>query len=65
MTIDLDKLSEQEIKNMTSDELNEAIERILRDMSRDTQLRVLNAIMKYTNISDLDLEKILEWELDL
>ena len=65
MTIDLDKLSEQDIKNMTSDELNEALEQVLKATDREIQLKVLRAIMRYQNIDGLDLEEILEQEFDL
>ena len=64
MTIDLDKLSEQDIKNMTSDELSEALELILKASDRETQLKLLRAIMRYQNIDGLDLEEILEQELE-
>lgn len=50
MTIGLDKLSEQDIKNMPPDELTETLERILKATNRETQLKVLRAIMRYQNI---------------
>ena len=65
MTIDLDKLTEQDIKNMTSDELNEALEQVLKATDRETQLKVLRAIMRYQNIDGLDLKEVLERTLDL
>ncbi len=65
MTIDLDKLSEQDIKNMTSHELIKDIEKILKTTDRETQLKVLRALMRYQNIDGLDLEEVLEQELDL
>ena len=64
MDIDLEKLTEQEIKNMTSDELTKALEQILKTTDRETQLKVLRAIMRYQNIDGLDLEEALEQELD-
>ena len=48
MTINLDNLTEQDIKNMTSDELNKAIEEILKSTERD--LKLLMAMVRYQNI---------------
>ena len=59
------ELVKLELKKMASDELIEAIERILKASDRETQLKVLRAIMRYQNIDGLDLEEVLEQELDL
>ena len=65
MTIDLDKLSEQEIKNMTSNELPKTLEQVLKAADRETQLKLFRALMRYQNIDGLDLEEVLEKALDL
>jgi hypothetical protein len=49
---------------MTSDEQIEEIVRILKASGRETQLKVLRAIMRYQNIKGLDLEEALERELN-
>ncbi len=64
MDIDLEKITEQDIKNMTPDELTKAIEKILKTTDRETQLKVFRALMRYQNIDGPDLEKALEQELD-
>ena len=64
MTIDLDKLSEQDINNMSSNELIKDLEHILKTTDRETQLKVFRALMRYQNIDGLDLEEVLEQELD-
>ena len=48
MTIDLNKLTEEDIKNMTSDELTKALEQILKTTERD--LKLLGAMVRYQNI---------------
>ena len=50
---------------MTLDELNEAIEHVLKTTDRETQIKVLRALMKYQNIDGLDLKETLEQELEL
>ena len=50
---------------MTSDELTKALEQILKAADRETQLKVLRAIMRYQNIDGLDLEEALGREPDL
>jgi hypothetical protein len=57
MDIDPDKI--------TSNELTKALDQILKTADRETQLKVLRAIMQYQNIDGLDLEEVLEQELDL
>jgi hypothetical protein len=64
MAIDLEKLTEQYVKNMTPDELTKALEKILKTADRETQLKVFRALMRYQNIDGLDLEEVLEQELD-
>ena len=54
-----------DLNNMTSDELNRALEQVLQNTDRETKIKVIRALMKYRNIDGLDLEKILEKELDL
>ena len=49
---------------MTSDELIEEIQRILKASDRETQLKVLRAIMRYQNIDGLDLEEAPDQELN-
>jgi len=49
---------------MASDELLKELEQILKATDRETQLKVLRAIMRYQNIDSLDLEDALEQELD-
>jgi len=56
MDIDPDK--------MTSNELIKKLEQILKNTDRETQLKVLRAIMRYQNIDGLDLEEVLDQELD-
>ena len=41
--------------NMTSDELTKALKQILKTTDRETQLKVLRAIMRYQNIDGVDL----------
>ena len=53
------------IDNMTSDELTKALEQILKAADRETQLKVLRALMRYQNIDGLDVEEDLEQELKL
>ena len=65
MTVDLEKLAEQDIKNLASDELNKVIEEILRTTDRETQIKALRALMKYQNVDGLDLEEVLKQELEL
>ena len=62
--IDLEKLTEQYVKNMTSDELTKVLEHILKATDREAQLKVFRALMKYQNIDGLDLEEALKQELD-
>ena len=64
MAIDVDRLTEQYVKNMTSDELTKVLEQILKATDREAQLKVFRALMKYQNIDGLDLEEALEQELD-
>ena len=52
MTIDLNKLTEEDIKNMTSDELNKAIEQIFKATHRE--LKLLMALVRYLNIGGRD-----------
>ena len=47
---------------MTSDELNKALEQILKTTDRESQIKVLRALMRYRNIDGLDLEEVLERE---
>ena len=51
--------------NMTSEELTKALEQVLKATDRETQLKVLRALMRYQNIDGLDLEEALEQELKL
>jgi hypothetical protein len=51
--------------NMTSEELTKALEQVLKATDRETQLKVLRALMRYQNIDGLDLEEDLEQELKL
>ena len=64
MDIDIEKMTEQDIKNMSSNELTKAIEQVLKTTDRETQLKVLRALMMYQNIDGLNLEEVLEQELD-
>jgi len=50
---------------MASDELTKELEQILKNTDRETQLKVLRALMRYQNIDGLDLEEVLEQELQL
>jgi hypothetical protein len=50
---------------MASDELIKAIEQELKATDRETQIKILRAIMRYQNIDGLDLEEVLEQELQL
>jgi hypothetical protein len=52
-----------ELKKMTSDELIKEIVRILKASGRETQLKVLRAIMRYENIKGLGLKEALDQEL--
>ena len=49
---------------MTSDELIKDLEKILKTTDRETQIKILRALMRYQNIDGLDLEEVLEQELD-
>jgi len=49
---------------MTSDELINEIEQILKATDRETQIKILRALMRYQNVDGLDLEEVLEQELD-
>ena len=49
---------------MTTDKLIKEIEQILKATDRETQIKILRAIMRYQNIDGLDLEEVLEQELD-
>ena len=49
---------------MTSDEKIDEIVRILKASGRETQLKVLRAIMRYENIKGLSLKEALDQELD-
>ena len=53
-----------DLNNMTADELNKALEQILKTTDRENQIKVLRALMRYRNIDGLDLEKVLETELE-
>ena len=50
---------------MASDEVTKELEQILKNTDRETQLKVLRALMRYQNIDGLDLEEVLEQELQL
>jgi hypothetical protein len=50
---------------MTSDELINEIEQILKATDRETQIKILRALMRYQNIDGLDLEDVLKQELDM
>ena len=50
---------------MTSDEQIEEIVRILKASGRETQIKVLRAIMRYENIKGLSLQEALDQELGL
>jgi hypothetical protein len=64
MPIDLEKLTKQDIKNMTPDELNEVLEQALKATDRETKLKIPRALMRYQNVAGLDLEEILEQEIE-
>ena len=53
-----------DLNNMTSDELIKAFEQVLKTTDRETQIKVLRALMRYWNIDGLDLEEVLERELE-
>ena len=53
------------LNNMTSVELNRALEQILKATDRESQIKVLRALMRYRNIDGLDFEEVLERELEL
>ncbi len=50
---------------MTSEELIQEIEQILKSTDREIQIKILRALIRYQNIDGLDLEEALEQELDL
>ena len=50
---------------MASDELTKELEQILKATDRETQIKILRALMRYQNIDGLDLEDVLKQELEL
>ena len=58
------ELGKLELKIMASDEVTKALEQILKNTDRETQLKVFRALMRYQNIDGLDLEEVLGQELN-
>ena len=50
---------------MTSEELIQEIEQILKSTDREIQIKILRALIRYQNIDGLDLEEVLGQELEL